>query len=390
MKHAFLPRLRCPISGGDLRLHSFETEVIDADGESVTVTKEGVLLSESEKVWYPINNYVPVLLTFKTKFHDWFHELHKDTFTGLAGYRMPYRECEEGERFIQQSFTEQWNLTQESALSFVRTDDDLVTLNRHVWLQWIKPGQQFHSVLNVGCGIGQETMALREIVDAKEILAVDLNFALLQAGRRYKTVRNVQFVVCSLFHLPFRKASFDLVYSQGVIHHTWSTRAAFRSIASFVTKGGYLFIWVYGLDDHLTLTNSAGQSWANRATHVTKRLQYFTESLIRPWLSRSPAFIRRAVIFLLATVLHPLIRLRVIHRNLWKRSNTRHSLRDWLTPAYAFRHHTNEVVEWYEDLNFRIISLQSPQAHKRYFSGKVIHGVGVTGQRIDETPEAKL
>ena len=72
------------------------------------------------------------------------------------------------------------------------------------------------------------------------------------------------------------------------------------------------------------------------------------------------------------------------------RSNTRHSLSDWLTPAYAFRHSTNEVVEWYEELNFKIVSVQSSKAHKHYFAGKEVTGIGLTGQRIDQTFEVPL
>src|SRR6185369_16436046 len=44
---------------------------------------------------------------------------------------------------------------------------------------------------------------------------------------------------------PFRKGTFDFVYSQGVIHHTFSTETAFRRICQLPKTGGRLYIWVY-------------------------------------------------------------------------------------------------------------------------------------------------
>lgn len=383
MKHSILTSLVCPISGGELRLHSFKTEYIEIDGVKTLVTKDGLLISENEKVWYPISNYVPVLLCFSTTFHYRFYELNKEFFGPYSDYKMPYGTCEKGEDFIQSSFTEQWHLTTDSELTFQRTPNDLVNLNKDVWLSWIKQGQNMSRVLNVGCGIGKETMALHKVTNPTFMFAIDLNFELLSIGDRYKNVINVQFIICSLFHLPFKTESFDLVYSQGVIHHTYSTHDAFKSIASFVKPEGYLFIWVYALDDHLIHQNLARTSLHWFVRHVIYLSLFYMERLIRPWLSRSPSFVRKAVIFILGSLLHPILRWRAIHKQQWKLSNTRHGLSDLLTPLYAFRHNTNEVVEWFEQLSFKIIDIQSPSAHKKLF-GKRIHGIGLTGKKADK------
>src|SRR5690606_36214784 len=96
-----------------------------------------------------------------------------------------------------------------------------------------------------------------------EIFAIDLNFAVLKGGEAYKSRPHLHLIIAALFHLPLKPTSFDLVYSQGVIHHTFSTEQAFRSIASYVRQGGYLTIWIYGIGDHLARSEDLGFLYAS-------------------------------------------------------------------------------------------------------------------------------
>jgi SAM-dependent methyltransferase len=49
----------------------------------------------------------------------------------------------------------------------------------------------------------------------------------------------------NLFRPPFRAESFDVVVSNGVLHHTSDCAAAFRSIAPLVKPGGIIIIGLY-------------------------------------------------------------------------------------------------------------------------------------------------
>jgi SAM-dependent methyltransferase len=104
--------------------------------------------------------------------------------------------------------------------------------------------------LEIGCGVGQYVVkSLTEHTPAK-IVAMDLTEAIDTLRdvivRKYpQYLDRVVFVQASVFSMPFRQASFDYVYSLGVLHHTGQTERAIRAAASLVKEGGELNFWIY-------------------------------------------------------------------------------------------------------------------------------------------------
>jgi uncharacterized protein YbaR (Trm112 family)/ubiquinone/menaquinone biosynthesis C-methylase UbiE len=382
-----LDRLCCPTCREELDLRSFIEENMkcmrddsipdrsngpERKSDERTI-KEGVLLCRNCKVWYPIYSYVPVMLVFETDLHKKFAKDHAEQLLLLSEYRMPNGLPQPGERSIQETFTDEWECIVGDELTFTYSMEDVKLMYQDVLLKWVGYShQEIKSILNVGCGLGHESIALQEMTDNAEVFAIDLNFAVLKSGETFKSRLNLHFIVASLFCLPFNPASFDLVCSQGVIHHTFSTFGAFKSIASYVPSNGYLFIWVYGLEDHLVRHGGIG---------LLTRTNYMVERILRPLVSRSPKVLRDIFFSAMTLMLHPLIKTRVRHKKKWSLKNTEHDLRDWLSPRYAHRHSYNEVIEWFEVLGFRIVDVQSPEAYRRLFH-KRLWGVGVTGKKI--------
>jgi len=359
--------LCCPACASDITLVPFEE---DAGASGTHHVKWGVLLCARCAVWYPIYTYAPVLLTFETPLHNRFFERFESEIRKLGTYGTPAGKPKPGEASVQRSFTEEWDTVQNSDLSFLYTDEELRALNEQVWLPWLASiGRPLRTVLNVGVGLGRESLALQNVLGGAEVFAVDLNLAVIQAAERLRLQPGLHIVVASLFKLPFKKHAFDLVYSQGVIHHTFSTREALKSIAAQVAPDGYLFVWVYGLDDHLVLTGAAGSA---------TRLLYAFEGVARPVVARMPKAMRGAFFGVLTVAAHPLVKARVNNKAAWKLVNTNHDLRDWLSPQYAHRHSYNQLFEWFEDLGFEIVDVQSPAAYRKLFN-KRLWGVGLTG-----------
>jgi ubiquinone/menaquinone biosynthesis C-methylase UbiE/uncharacterized protein YbaR (Trm112 family) len=353
MERDFAERLVCPVCAADLRLH-----VSEADGDDV---REGALLCERCRAAYPVHRGVPVLLDFATPLHD--------RLARVEGYGPPRGTARPGEESVQQTFTEEWGSVDASELSFIYSLGDLKELNRRVWLHGLDrpPG----TVLDVGCGLGSEAIAVHEATGAEETVGIELNFALLERASDPAVPRGVRFVIASLFALPFRPGSFDLVYSQGVLHHTYSTRAAFESVARFVAPGGHLFVWVYGLEDHLGLEGRR---------RVVTRTAHVAEMALRPLLARSTPAVRQGFFAVADRIVHPVLKPRMRHRERWELENTDAFMRDWLSPRYAHRHGWNEVLEWFEGLGFEVASPQSPRAYRELF-GDRLWGVGVLGRR---------
>jgi SAM-dependent methyltransferase/uncharacterized protein YbaR (Trm112 family) len=109
-------------------------------------------------------------------------------------------------------------------------------------------------VLDVGCGTGQLTNFLG-IRWGREVFGSDMclnSLRLAKAFRDRSGIRNATFVQMNLFRPAFRAGSFDIVISNGVLHHTSDPLGGFLSISRLVKPGGCILIGLYNRIGRLT------------------------------------------------------------------------------------------------------------------------------------------
>jgi SAM-dependent methyltransferase len=100
-------------------------------------------------------------------------------------------------------------------------------------------------VLEVGCGMGTD---LRQFAaGGARVVGLDLTWQGIQMAKAAFELFQLtgDFVVADAEALPFKDDAFDLVYSNGVIHHTPNTAAAVHEIHRVLHTGGQARVMVY-------------------------------------------------------------------------------------------------------------------------------------------------
>jgi len=106
--------------------------------------------------------------------------------------------------------------------------------------------EMFSKILEVGCGTGQLSIFLSRY--QRQIFSIDLSIKSLEMGENFRkknNIKNLFFLRMNLFNLFFIKEFFDVIISNGVLHHTENPRLAFIELTKYLKKGGYIIIGMY-------------------------------------------------------------------------------------------------------------------------------------------------
>jgi SAM-dependent methyltransferase len=109
-------------------------------------------------------------------------------------------------------------------------------------------------VLEAGCGTGQLSNFLGMQWD-RRVIGADLCLNSLKLAKGFRDrcgITNNSFLQMNLFRPPFAPESFDVVISNGVLHHTNDPLGGFRSISRLVKPGGLIIVGLYNRIGRLT------------------------------------------------------------------------------------------------------------------------------------------
>jgi len=105
----------------------------------------------------------------------------------------------------------------------------------------------FHSnVLEAGCGTGQLSIALSRY--GRKIHSIDLSEGSLIEAKKFtdkNNIKNVQLYKMNIFNLCFPKNCFDIIISNGVLHHTHNPELAFSKLTECLKPNGKIVIGLY-------------------------------------------------------------------------------------------------------------------------------------------------
>lgn len=213
-------------------------------------------------------------------------------------------------------------------------------------------------ILDVGCGSGYSALILfGDLLNECDYIGVDVSQAVDVARARFQE-RNIrgQFLQAPLEHVPEELGQFDVIFSEGVLHHTDSTENAVTLLAKRLTRGGRLMFYVYRKKAPL-------REFAD--DHIRSQLAELTNE--QAWEKLLPlSELGRALGDLAATIeleepvellgipagTHNVQRLfywyvcKAFYREDWTIEEMNHLNFDWYRPTNCHRHTVEEVQSW--------------------------------------------
>ena len=115
------------------------------------------------------------------------------------------------------------------------------------WMPRLMEFQKFRDarLLEVGCGMGTDLLQFAR--GGARCVGIDLTPRSIEITRHRFRLYGAEgdFMISDGEHLPFHDASFDVVYSNGVLHHTPDTAGAIREVHRVLRPGGVAKVMLY-------------------------------------------------------------------------------------------------------------------------------------------------
>lgn len=232
--------------------------------------------------------------------------------------------------------------------------------------------------LDAGCGVGWSEYLFNTNANVNRF-AVDLSLSVEVARERTRERSNVCIVQADLLRLPFQEAFFDLIFSNGVLHHTENPKKAFESLCRHLKSGGLIAVYVYCVKPLLRetidreLRSITTEMSYEECLRFSDQITKFGKALAR---IQEPLFIEEEI---------PLLGIKAGRYNLQRfvydhilkcfyHEGLGHSYSvlanaDWYHPKNATHHTREEIEEWFRENKITDAKFSQPEGweHSGYF-----------------------
>lgn len=236
--------------------------------------------------------------------------------------------------------------------------------------------------LNAGCGVAWSEY-LFNVNSKTKRFAADLSLAVEVAYERTRELDNVVVLQGNLFELPFPDNSFDIVFADGVVHHTPEPKGAVLRLCDYLKPGGLLGIYIYKVKPFLReladreiraitteMTFEECLEFSSQMSALGKALQQFTTLLVVeediPLLG-----IEKGTYNLQKFIYDHFVKC-FYNGKLGREASDLVNV-DWYHPAYASHHTEKEVREWLAEGGLHEVKCVQPLGWEHsgfFFSGR--------------------
>jgi SAM-dependent methyltransferase len=111
------------------------------------------------------------------------------------------------------------------------------------WLRQRRPGWQPARILDLGCGLGHNSVPLARAFPQSDVVAIDVAAPMLRYGHARAQgmgIANLTFRQADAEHVPYPDASFDFIYTTMFLHETSyrALRNVLREVKRLLAPGG--------------------------------------------------------------------------------------------------------------------------------------------------------
>jgi SAM-dependent methyltransferase len=222
-------------------------------------------------------------------------------------------------------------------------------------------------ILDIGCGSGHPSSFFLDSEGwsgAAMWVGLDISAAIDVAQDRLGRFANTHFVQADALRMPFRDGSFDTIFSEGVLHHTPSTREALLAASRLLEPGGEFHFYVYRrkspvrefTDDYIRgeiahLTDEEAWDAMRSLTQLGKALSELKatvtlkEDVPLLGIPAGEHDVQRLIYWHFA---------KLFWNEAWSFEENVHLNFDWYRPRYAHRQTADEVRQWCADAGLTI------------------------------------